>query len=288
MNALATNRLNEIAETVKAEHAQFESALRESMARAVKIGALLTEAKELVKHGEWGKWLEDHCTFSERTAQNYMRIYNKYPQLVQSATVADLTYREAITLLAEPKQETSDKTEFSSFPLEDVQPDGLTAEVRSLRQRAYKQAREDVPGTLQARNHQNIANIEMQRACGKWINNLEERFSKEQARLICTYAGRVVDYSMYAAAYRLCSDGATPEPPKRLEFLRDMEFVELMDLGEDCLTALTVNHEKICKMPERARVAFHSDPVAYLKAVGMADICERIDANSGQPLEGRR
>jgi hypothetical protein len=103
MNALTTNRLSEIAETVKTEHSAIDSALRESMARAVKIGALLTEAKQLLKHGEWLSWLADNCQFSERTAQNYMRIYNKYPQLAKSATVADLSYREAIGLLADPK-----------------------------------------------------------------------------------------------------------------------------------------------------------------------------------------
>lgn len=102
--AITNNRLAEIAATVQAEHTATMGALRESMAHAVNIGALLTEAKQLVKHGDWGKWIMDNCQFSERTAQNYMRVYAKYPQLAKSATVADLTYREAVGLLAESNQ----------------------------------------------------------------------------------------------------------------------------------------------------------------------------------------
>lgn len=102
--ALTTNRLTEIAETVNAEHAKIEGVLREGLARAVNVGQLLTEAKGLVNHGEWGAWIADKCRFSERTAQNYMRIAAKYPELTaKSATVADLTYRKAIALLADPK-----------------------------------------------------------------------------------------------------------------------------------------------------------------------------------------
>lgn len=100
----ALTRLQAIAKTVNAEHAAIEAALRDSLAKAVKAGELLLEAKSLVRHGDWLPWLAEHCAFSERTAQNYMRISERYPELAKSATVADLTYRGAIALLAEPKQ----------------------------------------------------------------------------------------------------------------------------------------------------------------------------------------
>ena len=103
MKALATNRLQQIAETVKAEHAKIEGAWREGLTRALEVGKLLTEAKGLVKHGEWGKWIADNCQFSERTAQSYMRIADRYPEIAKSATVADLTYREVVGMLAEPR-----------------------------------------------------------------------------------------------------------------------------------------------------------------------------------------
>ncbi len=102
-NGISKSRLQEIAETVNSEHAKIEGALREGLARAEEVGKLLTEAKELVKHGGWLQWIADNCKFSERTAQNYMRVAERYPELAKSATVADLTYREAVGLLAEPK-----------------------------------------------------------------------------------------------------------------------------------------------------------------------------------------
>jgi len=107
MNNITTSRLAEIANTVNAEHNELEAmlkaALKNSMARAVNIGGLLTEAKELAGHGNWGAWLKNNCQFSERTAQNYMRVFASYPELSKSATVADLTYKQALNLLTEPK-----------------------------------------------------------------------------------------------------------------------------------------------------------------------------------------
>lgn len=102
MNEITLSRLEEIAQTVKVEHIEFEISLRNSMERAIHIGRLLSEAKELVKHGEWGKWVEDNCNFSERTAQNFMRLHSKYPELSKAQPVADLTYKKALALLAEP------------------------------------------------------------------------------------------------------------------------------------------------------------------------------------------
>ena len=104
MNTLTKDRLSEIAKTLNAEHNELENTLKQSMARAVNIGRLLTEAKELVKHGNWGAWLKNNCSFSERTAQNYMRVYSNYPELAKNATVADLNYKQVLGLLSEPKR----------------------------------------------------------------------------------------------------------------------------------------------------------------------------------------
>lgn len=61
------------------------------------IGHRLIEAKELLSHGEWLPWLNEKVEFSERTAQNFMRLAKEFsnPQLV-----ADLGARKALTLLA--------------------------------------------------------------------------------------------------------------------------------------------------------------------------------------------
>ena len=50
----------------------------------IEIGKRLHEAKLTLPHGAWGAWLQNEVEFSERTAQNFMRIAKEYrnPQLI--------------------------------------------------------------------------------------------------------------------------------------------------------------------------------------------------------------
>ncbi len=41
---------------------------------AVAAGIELQRAKASIEHGEFGKWITKNCNFSERTAQNYMKL----------------------------------------------------------------------------------------------------------------------------------------------------------------------------------------------------------------------
>lgn len=66
------------------------------------IGQRLTEAKAVLDHGEWLPWLTERVEFSERSAQNFMRLAREWsnPQ-----TLADLGASKALTLLALPEEE---------------------------------------------------------------------------------------------------------------------------------------------------------------------------------------
>ena len=70
----------------------------------VEIGKRLLEAKQCLPHGAWGEWLKNEVDFSERTAQNFMRIAKEYtnPQLI-----ADIgnSASKAIMLLSMPEEE---------------------------------------------------------------------------------------------------------------------------------------------------------------------------------------
>ncbi len=76
------------------------------------IGRGLLEAKALLSHGEWLPWLEERVEFSEKAAQNFMRLARHYsnPQ-----TLADLGSSKALMLLAVPEEE---RDEFISVPHE--------------------------------------------------------------------------------------------------------------------------------------------------------------------------
>jgi chromosome segregation ATPase len=47
----------------------------------IEIGKRLNEAKEIVGHGGWGKWLEDKVDFSQVTANKFMRIADEFSNL---------------------------------------------------------------------------------------------------------------------------------------------------------------------------------------------------------------
>lgn len=74
----------------------------------IEVGRRLTEAKELLPHGEWGAWLKDNFEFSQRTASNMMRCFDEYGDsqislfgaVPNSQTFANLTAVKAVSLLA--------------------------------------------------------------------------------------------------------------------------------------------------------------------------------------------
>lgn len=98
-------------EIIAAEINTIKREVRETVIFAsIKIGAKLTEAKSLVNHGEWGKWLEENVEYSQSTANYLMQLYQEYgtnqeslfDTWTNSQTFAKLTYSQHIALLALP------------------------------------------------------------------------------------------------------------------------------------------------------------------------------------------
>lgn len=100
-------RLAELAGRINEEHQLCEQSFREGLQHAIGAGELLIEARALCKHGEWLDWLTANCEVSERTAQAYMRVARNRDLLGAKAQhVADLSFHDAVMLLAESKPET--------------------------------------------------------------------------------------------------------------------------------------------------------------------------------------
>jgi len=70
---------------------------------SIEIGRRLKEAKEMVGHGNWSKWLEDEVNYSQRTASNLVKIHDEYGQALLSGSnsqaLADLGYTQAVAML---------------------------------------------------------------------------------------------------------------------------------------------------------------------------------------------
>ena len=97
------NYLPVLATKINNAHKQARQAAKASLERAIEAGEYLIEAKECVGHGDWLAWLADNVTFSDRSAQAYMRLTRHKDEITKSATVADLTMREGIEAIATPR-----------------------------------------------------------------------------------------------------------------------------------------------------------------------------------------
>src|SRR5207249_6038925 len=86
-----------------------QDAAHKTALEAAKIGALLTLVKGHLSHGGFGSWITRNCPFTPRQAQNYMRVASRLGELqhtdpTNAQRVAQSSFREALKLLAEPRQ----------------------------------------------------------------------------------------------------------------------------------------------------------------------------------------
>jgi len=82
---------------------------RATILEVIKIGEILTVVKNNLSHGEFRLWIIRNCPFKPRSAQNYMRLADRLRILAKTdpakaQRVADLSYRDAMKLLATPKE----------------------------------------------------------------------------------------------------------------------------------------------------------------------------------------
>lgn len=90
-----------------------EQTRRTLLYNSIEIGRKLVEAKALVSHGEWGKWLAESVDYSTSTANNLMRIFEEYggDQItllgdnLKSQAFGNLNYSQAVELLGLPAEE---------------------------------------------------------------------------------------------------------------------------------------------------------------------------------------
>ena len=93
--ALASNEPTDAPATkilaqIIALHKEITEAARATLDKAITLGELLRQEKERLGHGNWLTWLKGNVPFTERTARNYIRLYEHRDRL-KSETVSDLT-----------------------------------------------------------------------------------------------------------------------------------------------------------------------------------------------------
>ncbi len=104
--------LASLAELIQQEMVKIEEYARRTVKHALLAGKLLCEAKQKVGHGNWLSWFEKQdFRFAEVTAQRYMRLYRRWPELQERiaelgnpSSLTDLSLDNALQLLANPNQ----------------------------------------------------------------------------------------------------------------------------------------------------------------------------------------
>lgn len=109
----------------------------QTVANICQIGKLLTEAKSMVGHGGWEKYLEEKVAYSQSTANNFMRLYQEYGEYGPNLqTFGNLNPSQALALLALPEGQREEFAE--AHDVESMSVRELKAQIAAEKERAEK------------------------------------------------------------------------------------------------------------------------------------------------------
>lgn len=86
-------KLGELAESIR----NYTFQTRENI---INIGQCLIEAKKLVKHGEWDKWIEANTTFTRQTVYKFMQCAKRFADVAPAKHLNDTQMMELLALPA--------------------------------------------------------------------------------------------------------------------------------------------------------------------------------------------
>lgn len=247
------------------------------------IGQRLAEAKAMLDHGEWLPWLTERVEFSERSAQNFMRLAREWsnPQ-----TLADLGASKALTLLALPEEERDgfissvhvvdgeEKTaaEMSARELAQAIRDRdtarLDAEKAAADQRAAELARDEIARQMQVVN-ESLAESSRQ------LEQTREELEKLRARPVEVAVEQVADPETVKKA----QDEARAEMQAKLDkakAARDKAEKQKKELAEE-LAAANARLEALAKEEKKAAISSDKDLAAFEILFGQAqDVINKL------------
>lgn len=128
----------------------------------IEIGKRLIEAKALVKHGEWGKWLEEKVNFSHTSAKRFMQVSTEFKDY---ATLRTLGTGKIFALLSIPQEDRED------FITSSHEVNGETKTVDEMTTRQLQQAIKDKK-TLEESN----------KILEQSFNDLSKKYSEELSK----------------------------------------------------------------------------------------------------------
>jgi len=101
-------------------HEEIEVDKNKIIEKVIRLGELLTTLKEELPHGSFTNWIKENCQFTERTARNYMRAYQRRDELKTEMVSLLQAYKgtEKLKVLPEFRDALPPKRNFEKLQLE--------------------------------------------------------------------------------------------------------------------------------------------------------------------------
>lgn len=153
---------------------------------SIEIGRRLCEAKELVEHGEWSKWLEEKVDYSKSTANNLMKIFKEYgsEQIslvgsnIKDEIYSKLNYSQAVELLGIPEEERRKFVKDNN--IEEMSTRKLKEEIKALKDKG-RELEEELNKVTDSKNNlekQYKSSEEEKKNLSDVILNLQDQIEK--------------------------------------------------------------------------------------------------------------
>lgn len=141
----STLNVEELAEKIR----YYTEQVRDNI---INIGHCLIEAKKLVKHGEWDKWIEANTTFTRQTVHKFMQCAKRFADV---APAKHLNQTQMMELLALPEPQTEaflKAKEDEGKSIKDMTKATLRSEIKS-----WNEAHPDIKKSASGNKRKNIS-----------------------------------------------------------------------------------------------------------------------------------
>lgn len=232
------------------------------------IGRRLLEAKGMLPHGEWLPWLNERVEFSERTAQKFMRLAQKWSN---PSALADLGATKALMLLALPEEEREEFVE--DHNVIDMSARQLEQAIRERDEarKAAEAAKADASAAEQARAKMEAdmavvnasleaARVEKQKA-DQEAARLENELAALKARPVEVAVETVVD----PEAIEKATAEAVAEIKAKLDKAREAKkrAEDRQKIAEDALEQVRLQLEEQAKAEKKAALGADKDVAQF-------------------------
>lgn len=228
------------------------------------IGRRLLEAKGMLSHGEWLPWLNERVEFSERTAQKFMRLAQKWSN---PSALADLGATKALMLLALPEEEREEFVEDHNVIDMSARQLEQAIKERDEARKAAEAAKADASAAEQARakmeadmattkNLLESARAEKQQV-DSWAACLEKKLADLKAKPVEVAVETVVD----PEAIEKAKAEAVAEIKAKLDKAREAKkrAEDRQKIAEDALEQARLQLEEQAKAEKKAALGADKD-----------------------------